>query len=65
MIKSFDDPKNNRGYRYTLVVIDIFSKFSWTITLKNKYAQSISDAFSKIVKTSRHKPNLLETDDFE
>ena len=31
--------------------------------MKNKYAQSITDAFSQIVKTSRRKPNLLEKDD--
>ena len=55
--------KNNKGYRYILVVIDNFSKFGWTIPLKNKYAQSITDAFSQIIKTSKRKPNLLETDD--
>ena len=54
--------KNNKGYRYILVVIDSFSRFGWTISLKNKYAQSITDAFSQIIKTSRRKPNLLETD---
>ena len=76
MIKSIDDTcssdlldmndygiKNNKGYRYVLVVIDNFSKFGWTIPLKNKYAQSITDAFSQIIKTSGRKPNLLETDD--
>ena len=76
MIKSIDDtwssdlldmndysPKNNRGYRYIIVVIDNFSKFGWTIPLKNKYAQPKTDAFSQIIKTSRRKPNLLETDD--
>ena len=31
--------------------------------MKNKYAQSITDAFSQIVKSSKRKPNLLETDD--
>ena len=56
-------PKNNRGYRYILVVIDNFSKLGWTIPLKNKYAQSNTDSFSQIIKTSRRKPNLLETDD--
>ena len=56
-------PKNNRGYRYIMVVIDNFSNIGWTISLKNKYAQSITDAFAQIIKTSRHKPNLLETDD--
>ena len=55
--------KNNKGYRYILVVVDNFSKFGWTIPLKNKYAESIKDAFSQIIKTSRRKPNLLETDD--
>ena len=56
-------PKNNSGYRYILVVFDIFSIFDWTVPLKNKYAQSITDAFSQIVKTPKRKPNLLETDD--
>ena len=55
--------KNNEGYRYILVVIDNFSKFGWTNPLKNKYAQSITDAFSQIVNSSKRKPNLLETDD--
>ena len=75
IIKSIDDtwssdlldmndygPKNNKGYRYILVVIDNFSKFGWTIPLKNKFSQSITDAFSEIIKSSNRKPNLLETD---
>ena len=55
--------KKNKGYRYILVVIDKFSKYGWTVPLKNKYAQTITDAFSQIVKKSKRKPNLLETDD--
>ena len=58
MIKSVDEtwssdfldmndygPKNNRSYRYIFVVIDNYSKFGWTIPLKNKFSQSITDAF--------------------
>ena len=45
------------------MVIDNFSKFGWTIPLRNKYEQSITDAFSQIVNSSKRKPNLLETDD--
>ena len=45
--------KNNNGFRYILVVIDNFSKFGWTIPLKNKSSQSIVDEFSKIIKTQR------------
>ena len=55
-------PENNRGYRYLLVVIDDFSKFGWTIPLKNKNAQTIKDSFEKILISSKRKPNLIETD---
>ena len=76
MIKSIDDTwssdlldmndydhKNNRGYRYVLTVFDNYSKFGWTIPLKKKYAQSITDAFSEIIRSSNRKQNFLETDD--
>ena len=56
-------PKNNRSYGCILVVNDNFSKIGWTIPLKNKYDQSITDAFSEINKSSNREPNLLETDD--
>ena len=55
-------PENNKGYRYVLVVIDIFSKFGWTIPLKNKSAQTIKDSFENILISSKRKPNLIETD---
>ena len=29
-------PENYRNYRYILVIIDIFSKFRWTVPLKKK-----------------------------
>ena len=45
-------PKNNKGSRYILVVIDNFSKFVWTTPLRNKNAQSITEAFSEIIKSS-------------
>ena len=55
-------PENNRGYRYVLVVIDNFSKFGWTIPLKNKNAITIKDSFENILINSKRKPNLIETD---
>ena len=55
-------PENNRGYRYVLVVIDNFSKFGWTIPLKNKNAQTIKDSFENILISSKRKPNLTESD---
>ena len=55
-------PENNRGYRYVLVVIDNFSKFGWTIPLKNKNAITIKGSFENILISSKRKPNLIETD---
>ena len=55
-------PENNRNYRYLLVIIDNFSKFGWTIPLKNKNAQTIKDSFENILISSKRKPNLIESD---
>ena len=55
-------PKNNRGYRYVLVTIDNFSKYGWTIPLKNKNSQTIKDSFENILISSKRKPNLIESD---
>ena len=55
-------PKNNRGYRYVLVIIDNFSKFGWTVPLKNKNAQTIKDSFENNLINSKRKPNLIESD---
>ena len=55
-------PKNNRNYRYVLVIIDIFAKFGWTIPLRNKNAQTIKDSFENILINSKRKPNLIEID---
>ena len=63
-IKDLKDygPENNRGYRYVLVTIDKFSKFGWTYPLKNKNAQTREDTFENILRNSKRKPNLIESD---
>ena len=55
-------PKNNRNYRYVLIIIDNFSKFGWTIPLQNKNAQIVKDSFENIIISSKRKPNLIESD---
>ena len=55
-------PENNRGYRYILVIIDNFSKYGWTVPLKNKNARTIKDSFENILISSKRKPNLIESD---
>ena len=52
--------KLNKGYRYLLTCIDIFSKYSWVIPLKDKKGITIKNALQKIFKEI--KPKLLWTD---
>ena len=37
--------KFNKGFRFLLCVIDIFSKYAWVVPLKDKKGVSIVDAF--------------------
>ena len=53
---------NNKNYRYIFIIIDNFSKFLWTIPLKNKYSQTFTNEFSSILTTSKRKPLKLESD---
>ena len=40
--------KQNKGYKYILMVIDIFSKYGWAIPLKFKTGVEVSQALQKI-----------------
>ena len=47
--------KLNKGYRYLLTCIDIFSKYSWVIPLKDKRGITIKNALQKIFKEKKCK----------
>ena len=42
--------KYNKGIRFVLCVIDIFSKYAWVVPLKDKKGISIVKAFQSILK---------------
>ena len=44
--------KFNESFRFLLFVIDIFSKYVWVISLKDKKGVSVVNAFQKILKES-------------
>ena len=52
---------DNDGYKYLLVVIDIFSRYAWVQPLKDKSAVQIVNAFDKIISEGRI-PKRLRTD---
>ena len=54
--------KFNKGFRFLLCVIDIFSKYAWVIPLKDKKGISIVSAFQIILKESNRKPNKIWVD---
>ena len=53
-MREFSDNKN---YNYLLNVIDIFSKYAWSIPLKTKTASEVTKAFESIL-TKNHPRKL-------
>ena len=54
--------KWNKGAKYLLMVIDVFSKYGWIKPLKDKKTESVSLAFDEIFKKAKRKPVMLWTD---
>ena len=53
--------KYNKGIKYLLCVIDLFSKYAWVIPIKDKKGTSIVNAFKKII-SEKWKPNKIWVD---
>ena len=51
--------KFNKGFRFLLCLIDIFSKYAWVVPLKVKKGVSIVYAFQKILDNPNRKPNKI------
>ena len=54
--------KYNKGIRYLLCVINLFSKYVWVVPLKDKKGVSIVNTFQKILNSSKRKPNKIWVD---
>ena len=53
--------KYNKGIKYLLCAIDLFSKYAWVVPLNDKRGISIVNAFQKIISEGR-KPNKIWVD---
>ena len=60
-MREFSDNKN---YNYLLNVIDIFSKYAWSISLKTKTVSEVTKAFKSIL-TKNHPKKLWVDQGFE
>ena len=54
--------KFNKGFRFLLCVIDIFSKYAWVVSLTDKKGVTITNAFQKILNDSARKPKKIWVD---
>ena len=53
--------KYNKGIRYLLCAVDLFSKHAWVVPLKDKRGITIVNAFQKNISKGR-KPNKILVD---
>lgn len=51
----------NRGFRYLMTVIDVFSKYGWAVPVKTKSGEDVAAAMKSILVQGR-KPTNLHTD---
>ena len=54
--------RKNKGIRYFLCAIDLYSKYVFVIPLENKKGISVTNGFNKIIKQSNRKPNKIWVD---
>ena len=54
--------KFNKGFRFLLRVIDIFSKYAWIVPLKDKKGVTITNPFQKFLEESNRKPKKIWVD---
>ena len=54
--------KFNKGFRFLLCIIDIYSKYARVIPLKDKKEITITNAFQKISDASKCKQNKVKVD---
>jgi Integrase core domain len=52
----------NDGFKYILVVIDVFSKFAFTVPMRSKNSSEVLSAFEKIFNSDVRPPLRLQTD---
>ena len=51
--------KFNKGIMFLLSVFELFSKYAWFFSLKDKKSVTITNAFQSILNYSKRKPNKI------
>ena len=54
--------KFNKGFKFLLCVIDVYSKYTWVILLKDEKGITIANPFQKLLDKSNRKQNKIWAD---
>ena len=54
--------KFNKGFKFLLCVIDVYSKYTWVILLKDEKGITITNPFQKLLDKSNRKQNKIWAD---
>jgi hypothetical protein len=54
--------RQNKGFKYILNIIDVWSRYAWSVPLKTKTAIDVTNAFAGVFKTSGRVPKFLWVD---
>ena len=60
---SFFFAKFNKGIKYILIIIDIYSKYAWAVPGRDKTGASVTKAFEKVMNNSKRNPKKLWVDE--
>ena len=56
------ESSKNKNVKYLLRAIDVFAKYAWIKSLKDKKGKTVLHTFIEIVNESNRKPNKLWVD---
>ena len=55
--------KFNKGFKFSFCVIDIYSKYTWAIPIKDKKGVTTINVFQKFLDQLNFKPNKIWVDE--
>lgn len=63
LVETIPFAKQNKGYKYLLMVIDTFSKYAWIKKLKTKTGKEVTKAMEEILRENPHRcPKNIQSD---
>lgn len=54
--------RENKGYRYIVILIDVYSKYAWARPLKSKTGKDVAAAIDNILMNLKRVPKFIHTD---